>query len=175
MHTLGIDLASDAANTASASCSGAGTAELRLGLAQTTTGCSSCTGRPTTGIDRLFGWSRPSRVPLQRLETDREALALDEAQRDDSAADRPMGPRMTGDGRSASPTWSPAALRRGLARMGVTDRSGDGRVYEIPAAVTVGFGHGLQRPKETDTRETGRECADKAVVARRDQRQTLVA
>jgi hypothetical protein len=154
MQTLGIDLASDVANTAYCVLEWAGaTAEVReLGVGKEShrpaddDGLLELHGQAdVTGIDCPFGWptaflaflcavSRPTGEPLPEWS---------ERQRDDLRF-RSTDLRVHGlTGRwplsVSSDLIAVAALRcQGLlTRMGVTDRSGDGRVYEVYPAVAL--------------------------------------
>ncbi|OFV79581.1 MAG: hypothetical protein A2Y78_05780 [Acidobacteria bacterium RBG_13_68_16] len=152
MHTLGIDLASDAANTAYCVVQwGVGSVELRaLGVGTDDDHLLELHGQAdVTGIDCPFGWptaflaflcavSRPTGEPLP---------VWSERQRDDlrfRSTDL-RAHRVTGRWplSVSSDLIAVAALRcQGLlTRMGVTDRSGDGRVYEVyPAAALTQWG-----------------------------------
>jgi predicted nuclease with RNAse H fold len=193
MHTLGIDLASDAANTAFCVVQwGAGTAELRaLGVGANDDRLLEMHRQAdVTGIDCPFGWPTAFLAFLCSVSRPTgEALApWTEAQRDDlrfRATDRRVH-GMTGRWplSVSSDLVAVAALRcQGLlARMGVTDRSGDGRVYEVyPAAALKQWGFpstGYKKAKGNPIREklVG-NLLDKAgwLRAGDDQRQTLVA
>jgi len=193
MHTLGIDLASDAANTAYCVVQwGAGTAELRaLGVGADDDRLLELHGQAdVTGIDCPFGWptaflaflcavSRPTGEPLAEWS---------ERQRDDLRF-RSTDLRVHGvTGRwplsVSSDLIAVAALRcQGLlARMAVTDRSGDGRVYEVyPAAALKQWGFpstGYKKARGKPMREKlVRNLLDRAAWLRagEDHRRTLVA
>jgi predicted nuclease with RNAse H fold len=158
MKTLGIDLASDAANTAYCVLEwGGGTAEIREF-------CVGKEGGPlanderllelhgqtdVTGIDCPFGWptafvaflcsiSRPSGEPLPAWSDHyRNDLRF---RITDVTVHKVTGlwPLSVSSGLIAVPAFRCQGL---LTRMGVVDRSGDGRVYEVyPAAALKQWG-----------------------------------
>ena len=152
MKTLGIDLASDAANTAYCMLEWGGrTVEVQeLGVGADDDHVLELHGRSdVTGIDCPFGWptafvaflcsiSRPSGEPLPAWSRQyRDDLRF---RITDVAVHKVMGrwPLSV-----SSDLIGVAAYRcQGLlTRMGVTDRSGDGRVYEVyPAAALKQWG-----------------------------------
>jgi len=193
MQTLGIDLASDAANTAYCVVQwGAGSAELRgLGVGANDDRLLELHGEAdVTGIDCPFGWptaflaflcavSRPTGEPLpvwsDGFRDELKFRATDRWIRDKLK----ISPLSVSGDRIAIPAFRCQGL---LARMEVTDRSGDGRVYEVyPAAALKQWGF----PSTSYKKAKGKPMREKLVGnlldkarwlrAGEDHRRTLVA
>ena len=176
MRTLGLDLASDAANTAYCVLEwAAGTAEVReLGVGADDDNLLALHGQANvTGIDCPFGWptafvaflcgiSRPSGEPLpawSQQYRDDLRFRITDVRVHEVTGRWPLS--------VSSDLIGVAAYRcQGLlTRMGVTDRSGDGRVYEVyPAAALKQWGFPSTGYKKGRGRAVRAELADRLLA-----------
>ena len=147
MLTLGIDLAAQAAKTAACRIAwtreGATVETLQLG-ADDAGILALAAGADAVGIDAPFGWPRPFVAFVRRHEAGRAGSpAWQAAHRDalrfrrtDVAARERLGrwPLSVSSDLIAIPALRCAGL---LDRLGVRDRSGDGRVFEVYPALAL--------------------------------------